>query len=99
MGKAEDTVEERENWHWRNSMRPVRFFAMDARAAISFLLLLVYFRWVTFFLAVGSTIIFIALEKRGLTFVAALRNLRSWILGPNRPAWISLRRRRLVDYR
>ena len=37
MGKVEDTIEERENWHWRNSMRPVRFFMMDARAAIPFL--------------------------------------------------------------
>ena len=99
MGKVEDTIEERENWHWRNSMRPVRFFMMDARAAIPFLVLLVYFRWITFIIACVSTVIFVALEKRGLTFVSALRAFRSWFLGPNRPAWLSIRRRRLIDYR
>ena len=99
MGSVEDTIEERENWHWRNSMRPVRFFMMDARAAIPFLVLLVYFRLVTLIIAGLSTMVFVALEKRGLTFPSALRNFRSWLLGPSRPAWISMRRRRMVDYR
>lgn len=98
MGQAEDTVEEKTNWHWRNSMRPVRFFNIDARAAIPFLLLLVYFRPITLFLAFLSTIIFIALEKRGLTFPSALRALRSWINGQHRPAWPAVRRRKFVDY-
>ena len=65
MGSAEDTAEERVNWHWRNTMKPVRFFAVDARAAIPFFILIFYFRWVTFILAIVSTILFIALEKRG----------------------------------
>ncbi len=99
MGKIEDTIEERENWHWRNSMRPVRFFSMDARAAIPFMALLVYFRVVTLIVALLSTIIFMAFEKRGLTYPCALRNFRSWFIGPTRPAWISIRRRRLIDYR
>ena len=98
MGQMEDTIEERENWHWRNSMRPVQFFGMDARAAIPFLVLLVYFRLITLFLAISSTVIFIALEKRGLTFPAALRSLRSWLCGQSRPAWTSARRRRFVDH-
>ncbi len=98
MGKNEDTVEERENWHWRNTMRPARFFALDARAAIPFTFLLVYFRPITLFLCVVSTVIFIALEKRGLTFPSALRSFRSWLIGQKRPAWVSGRRRRFVDY-
>lgn len=98
MGQQEDTIEERANWHWRNSMRPVQFFTVDARAAIPFCLLLVYARPVTLFLAVVSTIIFMALEKRGLTFPSAIRNFRSWFNGPKRPAWVSMRRRKFVDF-
>ena len=98
MGQLEDTIEERTNWHWRNSMRPVRFLNIDARAAIPFMLLLVYFRPITIFLTVVSTIMFIALEKRGLTFPSALRSFRSWLNGQKRPAWVSARRRRLIDY-
>ncbi len=98
MGQVEDTAEERENWHWRNSMRPARFFGVDARAAIPYLVLLVYFRLVTLFIAVATTFLFLMLEKRGLTFPAALRAFRSWFNGPKRPAWIRLRRRRFVDY-
>ena len=98
MGQAEDTAEERENWHWRNSMRPARFFGVDARAAIPFLFLLVYFRWSTLFLAIFSTIVFTMLEKRGLTFPAALRAFRSWFNGQKRSAWIRHRRRKFTDY-
>lgn len=97
MSQADDTVEEKANWHWRNTMRPARFFGLDARAAIPFLLLLVYFRPVTIFLAVVSTILFVSLEKRGLTFPSALRAFRSWLNGQERPAWVSSRRRRFID--
>jgi len=98
MGQQEDTIEERANWHWRNSMRPVQFFNIDARAAIPFLILLVYFRPITLFLTFSSTVLFIALEKRGLTFPSALRSFRSWLNGQRRPAWIAVRRRRFRDF-
>lgn len=98
MGSQEDTQEEKANWHWRNSMRPVRFFGMDARAAIPFFILLVYFRPITLFLTFVSTFVFVSLEKRGLTFPSALRTLRSWFNGQKRPAWITFRRRRFIDY-
>ncbi len=98
MGQAEDTQDEKVNWHWRNSMRPVRFFNIDARAAIPFCLLLVYFRPITLFLTFSSTILFIALEKRGLTFPSALRSFRSWINGQKRPAWVASRRRKMRDF-
>lgn len=98
MGKAEDTEEEKVNWHWRNSMRPVRFFGMDARAAIPYCVLLVYFRPITLFLTITSTVVFVSLEKRGLTFPSAMRALRAWFIGQKRPGWISGRRRRFVDY-
>lgn len=98
MGRAEDTAEERANWHWRNSMRPVRFFALDARAAIPFFILLFHFRPVTLALTFLITTVFVLLERRGLTFPASLRAFRRWLLGQRRPAWISFRRRRMVDY-
>lgn len=97
MGQIEDTEEERVNWHWRNTMRPVRFFGIDARAAIPFCILLVYFRLSSFMVAIISTIIFVALEKRGLTFPCALRALRSWLNGQFRPAWVVIRHRRFID--
>ena len=95
---ADDTLEEKANWHWRNTMRPVRFFGLDARAALPFCILLVYFRPISVFLTVVITIVFVQLERQGLVFDAALRAFRSWLLGQRRPAWISLRRRRMVDY-
>lgn len=98
MGQVEDTAEEKANWHWRNSMKAVRFFGVDARAAIPFIVLLFYFRLITFIIAILSTIIFLALEKRGLTFPSAIRAFRSWFNGPKRPAWVSFRTRRFHDF-
>ena len=98
MGAREDTEDARQNWHWRNTMRPVRFFALDARASLPYFVLLVYFRPVTVFITVISTVVFLVMERQGLSFPASLRAFRCWFLGQRRPAWISLRRRRMVDY-
>lgn len=95
---ADDTIEEKAHWHWRNSMRPVRFFNLDARAALPFCVLLVYFRPVTLFITFLVTTIFWWLERRGLTFPAALRALRLWLVGNNRQSWTLLRRRELKDF-
>lgn len=98
MGSKEDTDEERANWHWRNSMRPVRFFALDARAAIPFFILLFHFRLVTLFLTIIITMTFVFFERRGLAFSPALRACRSWMLGQKRPAWLSYARRKMRDF-
>jgi len=98
MGQREDTEEERANWHWRNSMRPVRFFALDARAAIPFFVTLFYFRTTTVVLTIIVTATFMFLERRGLTFDSSLRAFRCWFLGQKRPAWISYHRKKMVDY-
>lgn len=98
MGKLEDTEEERMNWHWRNSMRPARFFNLDARAAFPFLILLVHMRSYTFVLTIIITLIFMYLERRGLTFDASLRAFRLWLTGNKRPAWLSRSHRRMVDH-
>lgn len=94
----EDVAREKRNWHWRNSMRPARFFGMDARAAIPFLILIVYARPITIFLAFVFTALFKHLERKGLTFPAALRAFRSWLVGQARPGLIGVRRRKMIDY-
>ncbi len=96
---TEDVQQEKRNWHWRNSMRPVRFFALDARAAVPWAILL--FRLASPFFWVVTlviTAIFLVLERRGLTFPAAMRTLRSWVNGQRRPGYISLRRRKMIDF-
>jgi len=92
------TIETEGDWHWRNSMRPVRFFMMDARAAIAFFLFLMHMRVWTLVTAVVVMTIFWILERKGLTFDAAMRALRSWFLGGNRPALLWTRKRRMIDY-
>jgi intracellular multiplication protein IcmT len=89
---------EQANWHWRNTMRTVRFFNLDARASLPFLVLLVYARPITILICVIVTLIFRFLEMKGLTFPASLRSLRVWLIGDDRPAWISFRHRRMRDY-
>lgn len=94
----EDTEVERQNWHWRNTMRPVRFFALDARAAIPYFILLVYFRPVSLFLTTLLTLVFLYFERKGLTFPAALRAFRVWFIGYKRPGWLFYRHRKTRDY-
>lgn len=78
-------------------MKTVRFFKFDARSAFFVVLLLVHFRLWTFFLLIAVMTVFSMLERRGLSFPAALRALRVWLIGPNRPGWIWTRRRKLHD--
>lgn len=94
---AEDTAVERQNWHWRNTMRPVRFFNLDARAALPFFVLLVYARPITFILTLLITAFFYILERYGLTFPASLRAIRSWLGGDFRPGHYRYAHRTLVD--
>ncbi|MGB4057542.1 MAG: IcmT/TraK family protein [Alphaproteobacteria bacterium] len=93
-----ENLQEKMNWHWRNSMRTVRFMAFDARAALPLPLLLVYFRWSTLSLTIASLVFFRFLEQKGLTFPAALRNFRSWLVGRHRPGWIGVQHKKFNDY-
>jgi intracellular multiplication protein IcmT len=95
--KEIDNIQEKLNWHWRNSMRPVRFFAFDCRAAIPFVILFVYARISTIVLAIVVLIVFRILEQRGLTFSAAIRNFRAWMVGMERPGWLGAQRKKFTD--
>ncbi|MFY9288022.1 MAG: IcmT/TraK family protein [Alphaproteobacteria bacterium] len=84
--------------HWRNTQKPARFFALDARAFVAILIFLVHARLWTFITAIVIMFVFWALERRGLTFEASLRALRSWLLGRHRPANQRTTQRRWIDY-
>ena len=84
--------------HWRNTQKPARFFALDARAFAAILLFLVHARLWTLALAILIMLVFWILERRGLTFEAALRALRSWIVGRKRPAILKKYWRTWIDF-
>jgi intracellular multiplication protein IcmT len=84
--------------HWRNSMKPARFFFMDARAAVPFVFTLLHLRWYTMLMALFTTLIFYLLEQRGMSFDAALRGFRVWFVGRKRPNIKHSDRHRMVDY-
>lgn len=96
MSSPQD-AQEQVNWHWRNTTRPLRFFGMDSRAALPYLILLPYARPITLVFCILSTVIFLVLEKHGLTFPSAIRALRSTLVGDKRYALARIRRRRLKD--
>ncbi|MBI3441638.1 MAG: type IV secretion protein IcmT [Proteobacteria bacterium] len=86
-----------QGWHWRNSMKPVRFFRFDARAGFFLVVLLIHARLWTLGLAVLVFLLFWILERNGLSFSAAIRTVRRWFIGAHRPAWIYSRRRKFLD--
>lgn len=85
-------------WHWRYTMRPVRFFGLDARAVFPFCLLLVYARLITLLFCIASTIAFRVLEKRGLTVPSAVRAFRVWVVGNQRPSLLGIHKRKFNDF-
>jgi len=95
MSKQEE--EQQQTWHWRNTMKPVRFFIFDARAGLFVVILLVHFRLWTLYLFLTMLGIFNLLERKGLSFAAAMRAMRAWIIGPYRPGWLWIRKRPLHD--
>ncbi|MDR3450763.1 MAG: IcmT/TraK family protein [Alphaproteobacteria bacterium] len=84
--------------HWRNTQKPARFFALDARAFTFIFLFLVHVRIWTLVVAVTMMLLFWGFERRGLTFEAALRAMRVWMLGSRRPALRGGQPRRWTDF-
>jgi intracellular multiplication protein IcmT len=84
-------------WHWRNTMKPVRFFQFDGRAGFFLVLFIVHARKSTLALLVVVFGFFYLLERKGLGFDAAIRATRVWFIGADRPAWVFTKRRKLLD--
>jgi intracellular multiplication protein IcmT len=85
------------DWHWRNSIKPVRFFSFDGRAGFFLFVFIVHPRTSTLAMLAIVFGFFYLLERRGLTFPSAIRWMRVQLIGPDRPAWIFTRRRKLLD--
>lgn len=98
MTKEIDNIQDKVNWHWRNSMRPVRFFAFDARSSIIVPMLIFYFRLETIVITIMILSLFRYLERKGLTFPSAMRNLRAWVVGSSRPGWLSAEKKKFIDW-
>lgn len=84
--------------HWRNTQKPARFFVLDARAFIAFMVFMVHARTWTLVIAIVVMIFFWILERYGLTFDASLRAIRCWFFGKKRPANARYARRRWTEY-
>jgi intracellular multiplication protein IcmT len=91
-------LQEQMNWHWRNTMRPVRFFNFDVKAIIPFFILLFHLRLTTLVFCILSTMGFWALEKKGITVDAALRAFRVLIVGTFRTGQPKARFRKMRDF-
>lgn len=96
--KELENLEAKMNWHWRDTMRTVRFMGFDARVAFLVPLWLIYLRWSTIILSFLVFYTFKFLENKGLTFPAALRALRCWVLGSDRPGQLGVHKHKFVDY-
>jgi hypothetical protein len=83
---------------WRETMRPARVLVFDARLMIFVLLFMLHLRLWTLFALILAAVAFYSIERRGLSFQAVGRLLRSYLAGPDRPARRSARRRPLIDY-
>lgn len=99
MSKELEIIQERALWHWRDSMRVVRFFGFDARMVILVpLVLLRPFSLTTWVLVFGLMAAFYMMERYGLTFPAALRAFRLWLLGSERPGLLPHQYRKSRDF-
>lgn len=96
--KELDNLEAKINWHWRDSMRTVRFLGFDARVAFLIPVWLLYLRWSTIVISFMVFYLFKFLENRGLTFPASLRAFRSWLIGRTRPSITGITQHRFIDY-
>ena len=82
---------------WRDTMRPVRFYLIDARLLVLLVLwLFVPAWWTTAAAALGIGALRVA-EARGYRLHAALRAVRAWSAG-KRTALHARRVRRFVDF-
>ncbi len=98
VGDEIETLHEKVNWHWRNTMHPVRFFSFDARAGLPLPLLLIYFRPATIILTIITLLIFRFLERKGLTFPAAIRSMRTNFAGKERPGLLGAYNKKFQDF-
>lgn len=84
--------------HWRDTYRSPRFLILDARAAIPVGVCLLHVAWYTVIPALCILAAFFWLERIGLDFASALRAFRSALAGRHRPALVSAKLHKPIDY-
>ena len=84
--------------HWRYTFKPARFFMLDARASVALLAFLLHIRVWTFLIAVTIFIALYVMERRGLDFPSALRAIRLFFCGNNRPPCPENKLNAPIDY-
>jgi intracellular multiplication protein IcmT len=81
---------------WRYTALPVKVAILDARACFPVLLFVLYWSWITAYIAVAGILFFTVISWFGLTVPAVLRLMRRVLVGAVRPAVPAWQRRRLA---
>jgi len=84
--------------YWRNSFKYPRFFFLDARVAVFFLLFLLHIRIWTLIIMILVFAVFYMMERYGINFSSALRGARSYLTGKIRPPLSEDKSRKPIDY-
>lgn len=79
---------------WRATALPVKIAVLDARACLPAVLAVAYWSMTTLYIAVFGILFFGIISFFGLTLPAMLRTLRRCLVGSNRPAVPTWKRRR-----
>ncbi|MDH5722453.1 MAG: IcmT/TraK family protein [Alphaproteobacteria bacterium] len=98
MVKELENLEAKMNWHWRDTMRTVRFLSFDGRCALLVPVWLFYLRWSTIIISFIIFYVFRFFENKGLRFPSALRAFRSWMVGRKRSGLLGVQKHRFIDY-
>jgi intracellular multiplication protein IcmT len=81
---------------WRYTALPVKVAILDARACIPVLIFVLYWSWITAYIAVAGIIFFTVISWFGLTVPAVVRLMRRVLVGSVRTAVPAWQRRRLA---
>lgn len=79
------------NAHWRDSARGVRFFMLDGDAVFPLVLVLIWPRLWTLYIALAGVLFFTVLTRFGLSAKVFFRMIRTFISGRyifSRPWWM-----------
>lgn len=94
-----DMIEDKTSWHWRDSMKITRFFSFDARAGLVMIpIFFNLFSWKIWLMTFFVLSFFHVLEKKGLTFPAAIRSFRTLCVGKERPGLLGVHHRSFRDF-
>ncbi len=81
---------------WRYTALPVKVAVLDARACIPVLVFVLYWSWITAYIAIFGMVFFTVISWFGLTVPAVIRIIRRALVGHVRPAVPEWMRRRLA---